>query len=738
MNRSPSFAPGLLVSLLALPLATACGASSEPVSSSAGDRSGVRVRPAGSGADGGAADADAADNSGNADNPNLPRFDCSEPRSQQFDRDVMSPYRVSTEVSAQVDSTLEAMGPLEMASQMLGVPVGNRNYRDIDRSPDVEVPGVGMIRGFRYRDGSRGVNLQFGQDTRPDDGNNFATVFPTTSLRAASWDLDLERRIGAAIGDETAASKNNVLLAPSMNIVRHPYWGRTQETYGEDMYLIGRMATAFAVGVQEYVLACAKHWAGNNIEKDRAVQNAVMTEQTLREIYGRHFEMVVQDGGVGCVMAAYNQVNGVKLTQNRHLLRDVLKGPIEQGGFGFQGLVITDWWAMPGNQDILEPGLAQALTNEAVLAGTDIEMPWTLHYSAATLANAEPSLVEEATRRILTQKYRFKTALDSDGWGLEPPTSTLTEGSITPNENHEALAEEAAVKSAVLLSNGLEAGAPVVPLTAATTIAVVGPDQEFSQISSSVPKSCPDLSAQVGSGVIYGHRTCTFHFATDPALGDRGTSLVNGDPERAVGPFEGIQELAGADRTVTSGNSAEAAADADAVVVVVGYTPGDEGEEYYLATGGDRSSLNLPAGHNELVTSVLDLMKPTVVIIESGSIVNLPWLSHANKNQATIWAGYPGLRGGLALGKLIFGEANFAGKMPMAWPMAATPPPVPIWAPGAAPRSSCRASCCSAERAPRADRSAPTATFWTTVWDCRMMWSIPGTSGRSAWTMWMW
>src|SRR5690606_38080960 len=146
--------------------------------------------------------------------------------------------------------------------------------------------------------------------------------------------------------------------------------------------------------------------------------NAVMTEQTLREIYGRHFEMVVQDGGVGCVMAAYNQVNGVKLTQNRHLLRDVLKGPIEQGGFGFQGLVITDWWAMPGNQDILEPGLPQALTNGVVLAGTVIEMPWTRHYSAATLANAEPSLVEEANRRVLTQKYRFKTALDSDGWGL--------------------------------------------------------------------------------------------------------------------------------------------------------------------------------------------------------------------------------------------------------------------------------------------------------------------------------
>src|SRR5690606_416809 len=158
---------------------------------------------------------------------------------------------------------------------------------------------------YRYRDAGRGVNLDAGQDNRQSEGKdnkNYATVFPTPSLRAASWDLALERRIGAAIGDETAASRNNMLLAPCMNIIRHPYWGRTQEVYGEDMYLIGRMSTAFTVGIQEYVVACAKHWAANNIEQDRALQDAVMNEQTLREIYGRHFEMVVQDGAVGCIM----------------------------------------------------------------------------------------------------------------------------------------------------------------------------------------------------------------------------------------------------------------------------------------------------------------------------------------------------------------------------------------------------------------------------------------------------
>jgi beta-glucosidase-like glycosyl hydrolase len=292
--------------------------------------------------------------------------------------------------------------------------------QDIERSPDVDVSGVGTIRGYRYRDAGRGVNLDAGQDNRPDDGNNFATAFPAPSLRAASWDLDLERRIGAAIGDETVASKNNMLLAPCMNIVRHPYWGRTQETYGEDTYHVGRMATAFTVGLQEYVVGCAKHYAANNIEKGRSTQNAVLTEQTLREIYGRHFEMIVQDGGMGCIMAAYNLVNGIKSTQSEHLIRDILKGPVEDGGFGFEGLVLTDWWAMPGDQNVPDATTAQNVTIEAVNAGTDIEVPWTLHYTEETLANADPQLVEDGARRVLTQKYRFGSALDSDPWGLKP------------------------------------------------------------------------------------------------------------------------------------------------------------------------------------------------------------------------------------------------------------------------------------------------------------------------------
>ncbi len=135
-----------------------------------------------------------------------PQFSCEAAGSQQFDTTSMQTYCVSQEVADAVDDAVSSMQPAHLASQMIGVPVGTKNYQDIERSPDVEVPGVGTIRGYNYRDAGRGVNLDAGQHNRTNDKNNYATVFPAPSSRAASWDVDLERRIGEAIGDETAAS----------------------------------------------------------------------------------------------------------------------------------------------------------------------------------------------------------------------------------------------------------------------------------------------------------------------------------------------------------------------------------------------------------------------------------------------------------------------------------------------------------------------------------------------------
>ena len=562
-----------------------------------------------------------------------------------------------------VDEWLSAMTLRDRFTQMQGVPVGDKDYQDISRSPDLELANGTVLRGYRYRPGPRGATLDAGQDNRPKDANNFSTAFPTQSIRGASWNLELEWLVGEAIGDEIATSMNNLLIGPQLDVSRHPYWGLVQDSYGEDTYHVGRMGSAFVAGAQSHVAACATHFLMEIIERNRSNQNSVVDEQTLREVFARPFEMVVQDGGVACVMAAYSKVNDIKMAENAHLLSDILKAPVAQNGIGFRGFTISDWWALPGDQGPVSDSAAVDIGATAAAAGLDVELPWTLHYGNLLLQSAETNpgtraAIDEAAARVLEQKARFDTALTTDPWGLGTTDSALDGASIATNETHLALAERAASESAVLLGNG-STGSPVLPIPASVrSVAVIGATIEFDLLATSDPKS--------GN---------PFHFETDVAVGDRGTSRVNADPTFSVGPFAGIQS-AGSRHAVTSivsGSDSALAQDADFAVVVVGYTPGDEGEEYAILSGGDRSSFDLPHAQNELVNSVLSYDKPTVIVVESGSAVNLPWLAHENQNQATVWAGYGGMRGGAALGKLLFGEVGFSGKLPFAWPRGSVP-----------------------------------------------------------------
>ena len=350
----------------------------------------------------------------------------------------------------EVATVLQSMTSQDKIKQLYGIDVTPPyNYRDIERSYDVPSGTGKTIQGYNYRDAGRGVNLVAGQpNNRPSSTGaaDYSTCFPTQSLRAASWDVKLEYDIGKAMGDETMASKNSMLLAPCMNIIRHPFWGRTQETYSEDSYHTGKMASAFTSGLQNHVVGCAKHYAANNIENARQNQNAKMNEQTLREIYSRHFEMVIQEGGIGCLMASYNAVNGVKATQNPHLLTDILRKPQAEGGFGFRGIVLSDWWAMPGDQGPAEAD-RQPDAVTALKAGLDIELPWSLHYGKLGAALAQNQITTEdldrAAGRILEQKFRFGVAYVEDGrWGKGTAATRLEGVSIVGNEPHLDLAED--------------------------------------------------------------------------------------------------------------------------------------------------------------------------------------------------------------------------------------------------------------------------------------------------------
>ncbi len=249
------------------------------------------------------------------------------------------------------------------------------------------------------------------------------------------------------------AAQETLLLAPCMNLLRHPLWGRAQETYGEDPFHIGRLASAMTVGIQQHIAANAKHYMAYDIENLRASNESDMDEQTLREIYGRHFRMVVRDGGVASVMASYNLVNGMKSTQNYHTLTEVLRQD-----FGFKGFVLSDWWAMPGGNSVGTPTTLKTTAIQAVHAGLDVELAWALNYGqleniVAANGGVTKADIDASAGRILEQKFRFKADSTSGSVGLGTPTTAYVNSRIVCDASHMRLAQKAALESMVLLKN---------------------------------------------------------------------------------------------------------------------------------------------------------------------------------------------------------------------------------------------------------------------------------------------
>lgn len=498
-------------------------------------------------------------------------------------------------IEARVAALLGQMTLEEKIEQMHGLQLGPID--DLYWTPDNERL---QIPGFRMVDGPRGVRA------------GKATTFPVGMARGATWDPVIERRVGEAMGEEAAAKGANVLLAPTLNTLRHPAWGRAQETYGEDTALLGAMGVAFIRGAQEHVLASAKHLAANSIENSRFTVNVTMDERTLREQYLPHFRRAVEEARVASVMTAYNKVGGLYCSENPHLLRDVL-----DGDWAFDGFVESDWV------------LGTRSTAPAALAGLDIEMPAPLLFGNALLDAVEggevpESVIDDAVRRILRKKLEFH---------LDAPAPADT--AVVESPAHTDLAREVEREALVLLKN--EAALPLDP-------------------------------AQIQSLVVVGS------LADMVNLGDHGSS--DSVPSYAITPLAGIQERAGSvavahvpGPALTAEDEAAIAA-ADAVIVVAGLTAEDEGE-YLGATmpgGGDRHQpdLRLPAEQEALLLAVAAQNPRTIVVLEGGSaIVVRPWVDEV---EGLVMAWYPGQEGGRAIADVLFGDASPSGRLPITFP----------------------------------------------------------------------
>lgn len=426
-------------------------------------------------------------------------------------------------------------------------------------------PGLHMLDGPRGLSRFRGLN---------------GTAFPVAMMRGATWDPQLERRVGAAMAREHWSAGADVILAPTINVLRHPRWGRAQETYSEDTVHLGALGVAFIQGVQsEGVIASAKHYAANSIEDTRHTVDVQVDERTLREVYLPHFRRAVQEAQVGSVMSAYNRVNGLYCDLHTHLLTDVLKGEWQ-----FQGFVESDW-ILGTHGDVA-----------SLRAGLDLEMPSPAHFRRLPALAAEDPAVERDVDRALRRVLRAQLC-----FGLDERRRPRDEPGVRESEAHRALAREVATRGAVLLRN--EGGA--LPLGLDERVVLVGPLADVENI------------------------------------GDTGSSDVA--PSDVVTLREGLEATSTQVTTLTTldaGGEALVAA-ADAVVVAVGLTADDEGEATIGA--GDRSDLALPATHRALVERVAALNPRVIVVLEGGSaIVVDEWIDRVQAVVHAFYPGQEG------------------------------------------------------------------------------------------------
>jgi len=489
-------------------------------------------------------------------------------------------------------------------------------------------------------DGPHGVRPEHGRDWKLDNNSlDSGTYLPTGVCLAATWNPQLGYAFGAVLGSEANFRGKNIILGPGINIIRTALNGRNFEYQSEDPYLVSKMVVGYIKGVQDQgVSACVKHFAANNQELRRHIVDVEMSERALREIYLPGFKAAVQDAHVNTLMGSYNRFRGQWASQNYYLLTQILRKE-----WGFKGLVMSDWDAVNNTMQALWNGLDLEM-------GTDLHMLPNPDYSKffmgdtviALVKNGKvpEHLIDEKVRRILYVMYR----------------TGMINGKRSPGEyntkKHQQTAARVAEEGIVLLKNSaLEGENKLLPLNknSVKSIAVIGYNAERKQ-----------------------------------SMGG-GSSQVRAFYE--ITPLAGLQNIAGKNikitysqgyeikRGVTANASlikqaVEAASEAEVVIIVGGWTHGFNysvwKDNAYDAEDFDKPDMYMPFGQDELIKAVLKANPKTVVVLMGGGAIDMrQWV---DSTPAILEAWYPGLEGGNALAKIIFGEVNPSGKLPMSFP----------------------------------------------------------------------
>ena len=499
------------------------------------------------------------------------------------------------------------------------------------------------LPGLQFVDGPRGVGLVGG-----------ATTFPVPIARGASWDPELEERIGEAIALEARSFGANWVAAVCINLLRHPGWGRAQETYGEDPVHVGALGAAMTRGLERHAIACVKHFALNSIDSCRFLVDVQVSERVLQELYLPHFRDCVE-AGAGSVMSAYNQVNGRWCAEHAGLLTATLRQR-----WGFEGLVVSDF--IFGVRD----GVA------AVLAGLDLEMPFQMVLAGcleqAVLQGRLPmARVDEAVLRQLQLQLRVPAG--------DYPIS------LRGCPAHRALALRAARESIVMLRNE---GA-VLPLTGLGSLAVIG---RLAAVPNLGDRGSSDTRPQPGCVVtpLDGLRraapaltiahdagedvTCASHLAArcDAAVvvagldwrlegehihpADIAPILALMPPPRWLERVLGRRLLEGCWRPL-----------ARLIAWITSHAPEPRAGDF---AAGDRTDLALPPEQVALIRAVAAANPRTVVVLMGGgAILTGDWLADV-PGLLLLW--YPGQEGGRALAEVLLGQLSPSGRLPLSLP----------------------------------------------------------------------
>ncbi len=492
--------------------------------------------------------------------------------------------------------------------------------------PAAAVPRLG-IPGFAFADGPRGCVL------------DPATAFPVAMARGATFDPDLEERIGEAIGAELRARGATFTGAVCCNLLRHPGWGRAQETYGEDPLHVGEMAAAATRGLQRHVMVSVKHFAANSMENARFTVDVTCDERALHEVYLPHFRRVVDDG-VAAVMSAYNSLNGQWCGDSAPLLTGILRDE-----WGFEGCVITDF--VFGLRDPVG----------SVSAGCDVEMPFRQQRAHALaeavddgrLAEAE---VDEAVGHVMAMLLRFAPRI-----GARPDVE------VVENPDHLALARRSAAASMVMLSNDGILPLAVEPPGRVVVLGSLAGQVNLGDGGSSNVHPTEVVTLTDGLTALWGEHVSV---SDDPAAArDADVCLVVvGYTANDEGEYLGAESFASLSHLFPPVPDAPAEADTgDEPVGADDHAGTDGNDSQGFLPGGDRRSLRLSASDEALIASACDHSDRVVVIVMGGSAVVAPWLE---RPAAVLGVWYPGCQGGHALADVLSGRSEPGGRLPFA------------------------------------------------------------------------